>query len=272
MLNVFTLERLKSNRLKNGISGSTVNRDLGFLRSALTKAVEWGVVSENPLKSLKLVKVPDDKIVRYLDEQEESNLLSALDAREESKRAARDRFNIWQQERHMPVLPSLRDVKFTDHIKPMVLLSLHTGMRQGEVFKLAWTDVDLSASRVKVRGVNAKSGKARFIPLNAVALQALKDWRSQCNESANLVFPSKDGDKLDNVKTAWSGLLKAAKIAEFRWHDMRHHFASRLVMSGVDLNTVRELLGHADLKMTLRYAHLGNEFKADAVERLVRAA
>jgi site-specific recombinase XerD len=72
------------------------------------------------------------------------------------------------------------------------------------------------------------------------------------------------------VKTSWKGIRNTAKIKNFRWHDMRHHFASRLVMAGVDLNTVRELLGHSDLAMTLRYAHLAPEHKANAVEKLVR--
>ncbi len=113
----------------------------------------------------------------------------------------------------------------------------------------------------------AKSKKVRHIPLNADALRCLKDWKEENNYPV-YVFESKNGKPFNNVQKAWSGILKDAKIEGFRWHDMRHHFASKLVMAGVSLNTVRELLGHSNYKMTLRYAHLSPGHKADAVALL----
>ena len=157
---------------------------------------------------------------------------------------------------------------YADHLTPMVLISLNTGMRQGEVFNLRWPDVNFDRATVVIHGSGAKSGMTRHIPLNDEALEALKTWHDQGTKTGH-AFPSRDGGRMDNVKKAWAGVLKAATITEFRWHDMRHHFASRLVMEGVDLNTVRELLGHSDIKMTLRYAHLAPQHKAEAVARLV---
>jgi integrase len=150
----------------------------------------------------------------------------------------------------------------------MIALSLNTGIRQGALYALEWRDVDFENRVLTLRANSAKSGKVNYVPLNEVAFQTLSEWRTQV-QSEKLVFPSvKTGGKMDNCRKAWANLLKDADIEKFRWHDMRHDFASQLVMKGVDLNTVRELLGHADLKMTLRYAHLAPKVKRAAVEML----
>ena len=99
--------------------------------------------------------------------------------------------------------------------------------------------------------------------------RCLTAWKEQEKKDSGLVFANPlTGKKFDNCNNSWKSLLKAAGIEKFRWHDMRHDFASRLVMNGVDLNTVRELLGHSDIKMTMRYAHLAPEKKRMAVDTL----
>src|SRR5262249_48394378 len=134
-----------------------------------------------------------------------------------------------------------------------------------------WGDVDLVQCRLIVRGTSAKSGLTRHVPLNTEAADVLRAWRSSEHKTRDLVFPGPEGKPMFSLKTAWSKVATAAKLKDFTFHDLRHTFASKLVQAGVDLNTVRELLGHADIKMTLRYSHLAPEHKAAAVAKLVRA-
>jgi integrase len=169
------------------------------------------------------------------------------------------------------VLPELDDSHFVDHLKPALLLSINTGIRRGELMKLLWTDVNLGKdASLFVRGISSKSSKGRHVPLNDEAKNTLIQWKAQQGNTRH-VFTGQDDQPITDFKTAWNNLLEKAEIENFRWHDMRHHFASRLVMAGVDLNTVRELLGHSDLKMTLRYAHLAPARKMNAVQLLMRS-
>lgn len=259
------VEKWRKGRLAEGVTVNTVNRDLMTLKSALSRAVDWELIDKHPLAKVKPGKVDTHGVVRFLSPEEERRLREALARRDLELQAARERGNQWRQVRHLDRRPDLGT--FGDHLTPMVLISINTGIRQGELFNLCWSDADLDRALLKVRGDGAKSGKTRHIPLNAEALEALKTWRKQ-TEGEGLIFLGRTGGRLDNVKKGWGALLSDAQISGFRWHDMRHHFASRLVMAAVDLNTVRELLGHSDLKMTLRYAHLAPEFKVAAVAKL----
>lgn len=270
-LNAWVVEKWRATRLKDGAKPTTVNRDLDDLRSVLAKAVAWGHLEAHPLNGVKRSRADTNGTVRFLDDNEEKRLRAALDAREARIRTERDRANAWRIERGYPTLPDLRGLAFADYLKPMVLLSLNTGIRRGELFNLEWRDVDLERAILTVRGEGAKSGRTRHIPLNSEALAVLQGWRRQRPDPDGLIFPGRNGDRLDNVRKAWMAVLADAKVQRFRWHDQRHDFASRLVMAGVDLNTVRELLGHTSYTMTLRYAHLAPEHKAAAVARLVRA-
>lgn len=262
------IDQWRTLRLKNGISVETVNRNIATLKAAISKAVLWGFMETHPLERLKLMKADRSAKVRFLSADEEQRLREAAISREVQIKADRDSGNQWRRERNYKLYPDLNQYQFADHMRPMILLSINTGLRQGEVFSLRWENVNFERSLLTIEGAYAKSGKTRHIPLNSEALHVLKSWRQQ-SEKSDLVFPSIDDKPFYTVKTSWKGIRDTAKIKNFRWHDMRHHFASRLVMVGVDLNTVRELLGHSDLSMTLRYAHLAPEHKANAVEKLV---
>ena len=250
-----------------GKAASTINRDVTVLKAVLSKAVHWGWLKHNPLAKLKRLKTDDCAKVRYLSEAEEQRLLLALDSRDKKAIAKRASANQWRLDRHYEPLPDLEG-PFCDHLTPMVLISMHTGLRRGELFSLSWEEVDLERATITIVGAYSKNGKTRHIPLNSRSLEALQQWHRHPIKQG-LVFPNKEGQPMDNVRKSWVGVLKEAHINHFRWHDLRHHFASRLVMAGVDLNTTRELLGHSDLKITLRYAHLAPEHKAEAMERLV---
>jgi integrase len=269
-VNAFLVERWRSERLRSKKAASTVNRDLSTLRGALSRAVDWGLLKEHPLRRMKAMKTDTRGIVRYLSADEEARLLKAMAARDDQRRAKRESANRWRAEREYQLWPEYGI--YSDHMTPLVITALHTGMRRGELFGLRWRDVNLVAARLTVRGEQAKSGLTRHIPLNATAVEALKIWHAAVpNDGSAFVFPGDEGEPLVDVKRAWSQLVKAAKVANFRFHDCRHTFASKLVMAGVDLNTVRELLGHADIKMVLRYAHLAPEHTAAAVAKLVTA-
>ena len=255
---------------KRGIKASSLNREVTALKAALNWAVRLSIIEKNPMEKFKPLPERDsEKIVRYLSNDERSRLMATLDEREGKMREERNSYNEWRKARGLPTLPKFSH--FTDHLKPMIILSLSTGIRRNALFSLEWRDVSFADRILKLRAETSKSDKSNYIPLNLTAYDILQRWheQSKATKPSNLVFPSpKNGEKMDNCQSAWERLLKDADIENFRWHDMRHDFASQLVMKGVDLNTVRELLGHADLKMTLRYAHLAPEAKMKAVKML----
>ncbi len=267
-INLAKIEKWRTQKLNDGLKSTTINRIVNALRGVLTKAVEWETIPEHPLQKLKALKIDEIKKARYLSDDEEIALYQALQDRDEKLKQARARGNHHRELRGYELLPDLTQCAYADRMTPLVTLSLKTGMRRGELFDLEWEAIDLTNKVLTVHGDTAKSSKTRHIPLSQTAIEAIKQWRKQAPTDNNRVFPADHGGRLDNVRKSWDTILTMAGISSFRWHDMRHDFASKLVMRGVPLNTVRELCGHADLNTTLRYAHLAPDHKADAVALL----
>ena len=143
------------------------------------------------------------------------------------------------------------------------------------LIRLQWErHIDLSAEQVVIKLTPdiVKTEQERRIPLDIKTSILLKQWHQQLypmQQGQGWVFPGEEPNShITSIKKSWKALLQKANIENFTWHDMRHDYASQLVMAGVDLNTVRELLGHSDIKMTLRYAHLAPEHKQAAVMKL----
>jgi integrase len=255
---------LQQDWLKAGLQKRTINRDLQRISSVLSHAVSSGTIKHHPLKggAVAPLKYDKKKVPRFLKPDEEAALRSALIAREEKMRADRDSFNDNKTiSKKRKVLPKLEG-DYIDHLRPMVLLAMNCGLRRGELFSLRWTDVSLTTKMITVEGDaneegdGSKSGHSRPIPLNTEALSVLKAWKKRQADTNGLVFPSQDGARFNNVNKSWSAVRKAAGLNKFNFHHLRHSFASKLVQAGVPLNTVRELMGHADISTTTIYAHL----------------
>lgn len=230
----FDIEKMKS-ELKKGLNAhgkpyaaATIKHQIVLLRRLFNVARKWGMYEGgNPVERVQMPKI-DNQRTEFLTNDELTRLMETLDA--------------W------PVKESAAFVKF----------AMLTGLRRGELFKLTWDDVDFERSLVTLR--TPKGGKTTTLPLSAQAIAVLRSL----DVTASFVFPGKknkqgtdEGFKQrTDFKGPWERIRKAAGLpGDFRFHGLRHHFASTLVSNGVDLGIVRELLTHKHVGTTERYAH-----------------
>lgn len=226
---------MMSNKLDTRPAGkATANRYLALISSIFAIAVRNGRVAANPCKRVERFKESPGRI-RYLNQH---------DANEETRLRAEIR-RLWPE------------------LEPEFDLALHTGMRRDEQFSLRREWVDLERNILTVYG---KGGKRRYIPVNASAHQALKILVER--STGTFVCAQKKRLEQRDWRRWFEECRDAAGIRDFHWHDLRHTFASRLAMAGVSLQTIQQLLGHASLAMTLRYAHLSPTQLRDAVNKI----
>jgi len=266
----------RQRRRKDGLSPHTLKRYNAELDVLLAIAVEYKIIPHHPLKGeLRPIHAPARSNIkdRYLSAEESKKFREALVDRDNHLKARAASGRQWKLDRGYDVDPCLEANRFADHLTPMCLISLNTGVRQGELFQLRWSDLSVDNRFLELRGETTKNSEPRSIPLNKEAIQTLMDWQQQTKDSG-LIFPNSNGDVFQDVKSHWKSLMKRWKLKfkteppRFTWHDMRHDFASQLVMKGIPIDTVRRLLGHSTLEMTLRYAHLSDTSLTDAVATL----
>ena len=241
------------------LKAATLNRAATYLTAMLNWAVKRKLISANPLEELDHLKETDSKKSwRFLSKGEIAVLKEALRARDAAVRAGA-----------VPcIYAEPMGGAFADPLEPMALVSLNTGVRWGTLVSLRWRNIDLAHGTLYIDADSTKAEAAQTLPLNSSAMDVLKKWREEAPDAAPaaLVFPAPMGGMFYNVNKAWYRLLADSGLGHLRWHDLRHTFASQLVIAGIPLNTVRELLGHKNIKTTLRYAHLAPQGLRAAVE------
>lgn len=211
-------------RQKKGIKSGTINYELSILASAINFISQlYEVDLPNPAKKLRFSF--NNQRLRYLEPKEASCLLEVT-----------------------------RSDTLLHHF---IILALNTGCRKNELFQLQWKNVDLVRKFIVIQPETAKSNKRRILPLNQHAQQALFELeKNKPTPDTAWVFYRADGGKTKPIDHRFRRAIRAAGIADFHIHDLRHTFASWLVSEGVDLIKVRDLLGHTSISMTERYAHL----------------
>ena len=222
-----TIEKYRAKRKADGVSPSTINRELACLKTCFNKAVEWEKADKdwNPARTVKKFREPHSR-ERILTADESRRLIAAAS-------------------------PALR---------PVLIVALNTGMRRGEILSLRWTDIDFVKGFILIG--DSKSGKSRAVPINGMVFETLSAMR----KAEGFVFDNPEtGTHVLDVKTAFLGACRRAGIKGVRFHDLRHTALWHMIEAGADLVTVSQIAGHSTIQMTTRYCHPNEQNKRQAV-------
>jgi integrase len=222
------VEEYKAKRVSQ-VRPASVNRELACLKYMYSLAIKWKLADENPVKEVKLFQ--ERKIEMHIMKSDEiSRLLNYA----------------------------------RGHLNAVVIIALNTGMRKGEILRLRWNDIDFFRHDIFIK--ETKSGRSRKVPMNHLVRKTLMD----ISRDSEYIFhnPRNKAGHIKEVKTAFKNACRKSNLEDLRFHDLRHTAASKMVEAGVDIVTVAEILGHSDIKMTMRYVHPTPENKSKAVNVL----
>lgn len=238
------VEAYKGDRLRESTNRgrpptpATINRELACLKTIFNRAVDAGKTDRNPVSFRGALFRENNKVERILSKTEEARLYEVC-------------LN------HLP-----------RRIYWIIYTAFQTGMRRGELLNLKWEDIDFENRLITVKAAIAKNGKARTIPINRNLILLLKEIKKETFKTGQYVFTGERPVK--NIQTSFNKAKQLANIdLRFRFHDIRHTVASRLVTeNSIDVITVAKILGHSSLKMLERYAHTRKEIELSAMQTL----
>ncbi len=234
-----TIEDFKNWLLKKDLSKSTVNRYLQALSKMLNICIDNELILINPMKKVKLLK-PDNHTIRFLNRTEEKI------------------FNKFLPKFYFVDLKN----KTGSMLKLIIKFALKTGARKEEILSLKWNNIDFKKDTIEL--LHTKSGKKRLIPLAKSLKKLLLKLKMHNNTEYVFINPT-TGKRYIDIKKSFNNAVKKSGIKKFRFHDLRHTFATRLIEKGVDIVVVKELLGHSSINTTMIYVHSDAERKKNAI-------
>jgi excisionase family DNA binding protein len=226
------IQKLIASRRNEGNSKSTANRYLTLLKTMLYKAIGEGYLEQNPATKVKPYSEKNIVKERILSEDEEARLIAECS-------------------------PTLQSV---------LKIMLNAGLRPSEVFNLQWRNVDLERMLLTVE--ETKDDEVRRIPINRVLYEEFTKLKKDANHSRFVFYNEATGRPITTVRTAFRAACRRTGLNGVRLYDARHTFACRLIRRGADIETVRVLLGHSDIRITMRYVHSNDAVKRAALELL----
>lgn len=231
-----SLTTYQKSRLNSGVKPATVNRELSCLRHVLNIAIKQEVLNgKNPVSDVKFLK-ENNKMERILSYEEEEILLN----------------------------------NSPQHLQPIIITALNTGMRKSEILLLKWENIDISNKLIVIEASNSKNNRKRKIPLNSKMLELISNQKYFTGNSSNVFLNSRSKPYLsqNSIRTAFNNACKRSNITGLRFHDLRHTAVTRMLEKGANIVAVSNILGHSSLSITMRYVHPDSSL-VDAVNSLV---
>ena len=237
------------------ISPATINRELAALSKMFSLAIANGYARENPLREVKKLRVTN-KLERHLSIDEEKRMLQVCD-----DDFSFSKLPLAEQEK-------LRNKHNGEHayLKPILIMALNTGMRKSEILNMTWDCVNFETNEISA--LNTKNGKKNTIPMSSKLRQILMKMYQVRNNNKYVFTNPYTGTKYNDIKKCFKTVCQLAGVKNLRFHDLRHTGATRMVAAGVPLPVVQQILNHASIQTTMRYAHTMREQEISAVEAL----
>lgn len=263
------VETYKENRLKtqygkkviNGVeipkfvSAATINREIGVLSKIFSLAIANKFTNTNPVKDVKKMRVTN-KLERHLSVEEEKRLYQVCN----------DDFSFTNLSYEEQEKLQRKHNGEHSYLKPILIMALNTAMRKGEILNMTWDCVNFEKNEISA--LNTKNGKKNTIPMSSKLRNTLLEmYRTQSHNKYVFTNPY-TGTKYNDIKKGFKSICKLANVENLRFHDLRHTGATRMVAAGVPLPVVKQILNHASIQTTMRYAHTMREQEISAVEAL----